>query len=1020
MKNVDIIDSWRLVKFITDLHNHPHTIKGDFGHVKELENLISKDIETRRMRFDNLVQIANCIFTNNLCSNKIQLLVENELIDKIADFNRIDFDVGKLVKLIKSLNGYYIKNEELCDKIKNVLETYLNAYMKMRQENFYENEKYKKKKNQKIEEIENENYNEKDENDNSFAYNNSKEANEEDFKFNKNVNEIKGRKIKVSKQLYKKESIQDLIESGNKENNLSNEENQKNLIDQNTEENIKHLFSSNNVYDNDDQNQQINENKIQSSKVSTNKANFSNVKSKTYNKKTQKEESDSEPDLVLEPLDASDLDKMNSQSEKKKIKTINYEFMERYNKIITNISVIFWSLSKNEKFKSLKNTREDYKYFFERMKETTLNNLEFYNEREITFILKAFKDLNISLSKSENKNFAKKISSLDNYTLHDRVCLLSIFLKNEMGGSLELILKFIEKIKQSFNSLTYSDLIEFLELLNSVPNLSNKILKENKNEKIAFIEKRLAPIMQSIEIEKFCKLFLLAGKFQGLFTQNFLDILTKNLISRLNEIPKEYFCAILQKTVNFSVFNASTRLFDILEDLSHFENIKENFVKFEDLNNLLWACFSFSKVKVNELLDNEKEGESNVNNELALKLINFSKSLVANLIGIENFIKFEETGKTKINFTNDNNYNLNEELKNEKINGNELIQNKPQKMFEEVLDDALKNLNSKINIFIKESFNVNNFITEFDTNTTKNFLADKTSIVIYYFQTMQLLLQFIKNNLYFNLDTEKFLYNNNETISEFNKSNLNSKTQNEKADKLKFNAAIKKILTENFNDLKENLLASLSDNSVKSDVSILDNFVLTDAASQNSKDFTENVLKNVDLFFAKKPNCSIYQNLIDDYFNAINISVVFEIPKLEETQYVTGIDANKYAVIFLNENYFSAYKKNENNKNTLLKFYENRINLLSEIFDWKIILIKDNAWNNQIDNKQNYLKEKFGFDMQDEENIRIIILDRNHEADNDDKDNQIKRTEQDSSNNNQKKPKYNLTKQIINKKQNKK
>jgi len=265
------------------------------------------------------------------------------------------------------------------------------------------------------------------------------------------------------------------------------------------------------------------------------KPKFEKIKMNNTKAKTKSEaQSDSEPELIVERIEASELESLKNKQAQKKNRTINYEFMERYSKIIQNISVIFWSLSKNEKFKSLKNTREDYKYFFERMKEMTLKNLEFYNEREVTFILKAFRDLQIPLTKSQNTNFSQKIAALENFTLHDRIVLLGLFLKNDMGGSLELTLKFIENIKQSFNSLTYSDLIEFLELLNSVPNLINKFFTEKNKEKVGFIEKRFSPLLLTIEIEKFCKLLLIAAKFHVYFSHIFLKSLNQVLISRIS------------------------------------------------------------------------------------------------------------------------------------------------------------------------------------------------------------------------------------------------------------------------------------------------------------------------------------------------------------------------------------------------------------------------------------------------------------------------------------------------------
>jgi len=504
-------------------------------------------------------------------------------------------------------------------------------------------------------------------------------------------------------------------------------------------------------------------------------------------------------------------------------------------------------------------------------------------------------------------------------------------------------------------------------------------------------------------------------------------------------------------------------MLDILEDLSHFENIRENFVKFEDLNCLLWSCLSFSKVKGAEmlLLDAEEEGSGsgsfNAAAPLALKLNTFAKSLVTSLVGVEGIFGFDDAGKIKLllnNRDNDNddinNSNKEEPTGNRKKLNNDFdlindfnFDNSGENNIEKILAITFKSLNSKLIKFITESFNLDTFNKEFEENNNKikGFLSDKTSIVVLYFQTIQLLVQFAKNNFYFNLNAENLLSNNAEISSmllqanQETKSNKNISNKNTNINKNKkkeeINLRINRILAENYRELAETVLLSLSENSIKSDVSVLDNFVLSDAASQNDKSFCDEVLQNVDLFFAKKPNCSIYQNLIDDYFNAINISIVFEIPELEENQYISGIDANKFAVVFLNENYFSGLIKdnkssdghnintNFNKNSAMLKFYENRISLLSELFEWKVIMVNKSLWNNAGLNRLEYLKDKFGFDMQDAENLKIKVLDRNQTTDENQTTNNNATTEDEISNA-EKKPKYNLTRQIINKRQNKK
>lgn len=953
MKHIDILDSWKTVKFITDLHKHKNSIKGDFGHVKELESLISRDLETRRLKFDNLVSIANCIFTNNLCSNKIQSLVENELIDRISDFGHTGFDMAKFIKLIKSLPGYYIKNELLCDKIKNVLETYLNAYLKHEKE--YEQKSPQKYRNQA-----------------QVTYPSDEELNEKNRKNNK-----------INKSIYMKIPDQDV---GKIEKNDTIE------------------------------------NKI--IKMSNAERSEAHLNGKPNRRKSQKsdyeEELEEEPEIIVENIDVAELEENMKNTISNKTKNINYEFMEKYNKIISNVSLIFWALSKNQKFKSLTETREDFKYFFDRMKEITLKNIEFYNEREITFILKGLKELNIPITKSENNRFVKKISSMENFTLHDRVVLLSMFLKHNFAGSLELILKFIEKINKNFQELTFSDLIQYLELIALVPSLIQKFFAEKNFERIAFIEKRFTPILSSIDIDKFSRLYLIISNFHNFFSEGFLENTNKILENRINEIPKEYFPKILFNVVNYSVYSVAPKLFDILEDLSHFENIKENFLKFEDLNYLLWSALTFCKNSKSLLIlenqqeyDIEKQDDEHNQTSINKKLLTFVKSLINSLIGIDSICSPINEGTGNIT--------------------NKLIISTDEVLTYSGLEEKYKELSEKIIKFIQENFNVKAFESlsfqkkssdqneKNDSDKTNNtFDPDRNNSIIIYFQTIQLLLEYIKANLYYNLKNERIP---SELIDKIQVTNNNkgilNKSTNSINKELKFNKVqeIQKVLVKSFDHLRENTLLELSESSIRSDISILDNFVLNDVASSNDKNLVNEIILNIDSFFAKKSNCSIYHNVIDDYFNAINVTIVFEKPELKEDEYILGIDANQYAVLLINNNYFSKIKTTTGHKQKI-KFYENRINLLSQFFDWKIILINNNEWRDDLD-KQEYLKQKFGYDMQDAENIHIKILNKNDisESNNMLKDDRSSTNNEDNKNEKfEVKPKYNLTKSIIDKK----
>jgi hypothetical protein len=53
MLNKSLLDSWQLAKYVAVLHNHPASIKGDFGLLKELELLIERDLKRDSLRFDS-------------------------------------------------------------------------------------------------------------------------------------------------------------------------------------------------------------------------------------------------------------------------------------------------------------------------------------------------------------------------------------------------------------------------------------------------------------------------------------------------------------------------------------------------------------------------------------------------------------------------------------------------------------------------------------------------------------------------------------------------------------------------------------------------------------------------------------------------------------------------------------------------------------------------------------------------------------------------------------------------------
>jgi hypothetical protein len=166
------------------------------------------------------------------------------------------------------------------------------------------------------------------------------------------------------------------------------------------------------------------------------------------------------------------------------------------------------------------------------------------------------------------------------------------------------------------------------------------------------------------------------------------------------------------------------------------------------------------------------------------------------------------------------------------------------------------------------------------------------------------------------------------------------------------------------------------------------NLIDMDAASQGNKEVIMEIENEILDFFKLKVNTSIYPNFIDDVFNPINIVIIFEKPSLEPGQKIVGIDAKKYAIVVINEKY-------NNQKGELLTIYENRLNLLKNLFEWELITISEDEWIKASD-KYTLLKKVFGFSFESKE------------------DTVIKFEEEESKPTTG--PKYNLAKNIIKKK----
>ena len=115
MLNKDLLDSWQLAKYVSLLHSHPSTIKGDFGLQKELELLIERDLNRNVLKFEHLIKLSDHIFANNIGSNEMQGKIEKLICKKIKD--RVNIDMTRFIKLVENISSYRIKNRELCDGI---------------------------------------------------------------------------------------------------------------------------------------------------------------------------------------------------------------------------------------------------------------------------------------------------------------------------------------------------------------------------------------------------------------------------------------------------------------------------------------------------------------------------------------------------------------------------------------------------------------------------------------------------------------------------------------------------------------------------------------------------------------------------------------------------------------------------------------------------------------------------------------------------------------------------------------
>jgi hypothetical protein len=176
-------------------------------------------------------------------------------------------------------------------------------------------------------------------------------------------------------------------------------------------------------------------------------------------------------------------------------------------------------------------------------------------------------------------------------------------------------------------------------------------------------------------------------------------------------------------------------------------------------------------------------------------------------------------------------------------------------------------------------------------------------------------------------------------------------------------------------------------------------FISDDLAGRYNKVLFEQLGKDLDFLFKFKGNASIYPNLLDDVLNPIHFAIVFELPKLNKKEKITSeIDTKKFSVILVNESM-------KNQKKIITCLYENRIKILSEIFQWEIVDIDEENWKTlSEEEKIEWLQLKFGVEFKniEEAQVQVKILEQENEL-----------SQVTESKNKKPKPKYNLTKDIL-------
>lgn len=289
---------------------------------------------------------------------------------------------------------------------------------------------------------------------------------------------------------------------------------------------------------------------------------------------------------------------------------INLIFNQEYTKLITNLNSIIWSLSKNKTFLEL-TKNDEFKYFYSRLKENFIRNIDYFNVREFTFSLEGIIQLlsigktsqiqkDVIFTQDECYTISQKLRNLDlsNITNHDTIKLLKILSQNEnLLTDVESFNSLTSNAVKNFNSASYQDLIDFIDVIYNFPIKFNQYFIEEKQTNTPlseYFEKRISLIIPNMDILYFCKLLNLISRpiLLHLFSKEFCNNIFNILQSRLNEIPKEHFPEVLATCTNLKLTSQVENLLEILEDLSNFEDLNTCFNQPHEYFNLLWSMLS--------------------------------------------------------------------------------------------------------------------------------------------------------------------------------------------------------------------------------------------------------------------------------------------------------------------------------------------------------------------------------------------------------------------------------------------